>query len=368
MRPFTGVEFRATVVSHLHCEVAHHLPSKTLRQWHMGMAHKRSISAVRNKSITPKFSTVSSWKRRLRQGRHPRLKVCTLWTFPLKAGRSRWSRPNEIPTTGGLQQRPPSLRNYFASTIAVLRQTYVVSVILRHLTLCVVWSGHGAVQLIQAVEWNKFCQKAFCSQFACFPQAFLDMFLNLVWQPRPLLRQKRGSPQLLAACASPEAKVTFAFSTAFKMNATIPCSLVGFCWSNVWLKILWYKVVFQRFLDFELYWIEACPALLSNVPNWKQFPRGNSVQPFSPGKRQVQKITSKHVQEICALWINKPFGGVVAGALLASHVFDEVFHVFFGGIMADITVALLRSVSHSRFCLRHCPLQPPRPWLHPEFL
>lgn len=117
----------------------------------------------------------------------------------------------------------------------------------------------GAVQLIQAVEWNKFCQKAFCSQIACFPHAFLEMFLNLVLQPRPLLRQKRCSPRLLAACASPEATVTFVFSTAFKMNATIFCSFVGFWWSNVWLKILWYKVCFQRFLNFELYWIEAYP-------------------------------------------------------------------------------------------------------------
>lgn len=126
--------------------------------------------------------------------------------------------------------------------------------------LCV-WFGQGMVQCSSSkrLSGTNSVKKPFCSQIACFPHAFLDMFLNLVWQPRPLLRQKRGSPRLLAACASPEATVTFVFSTAFKMNATIFCSFVGFWWSNVWLKILWYKACFQRFLNFELYWIEAYP-------------------------------------------------------------------------------------------------------------
>ena len=49
----------------------------------MGMAHNRSIGAVRNKKIAPRFSTVSSWKTRPRQDQHPRphrLQVCTPWT------------------------------------------------------------------------------------------------------------------------------------------------------------------------------------------------------------------------------------------------------------------------------------------------
>ena len=32
--------------------------------------------------------------------------------FPLNAGKSWWSRPNEIPTTVGLQQRPPNVQNF----------------------------------------------------------------------------------------------------------------------------------------------------------------------------------------------------------------------------------------------------------------
>ena len=31
-------------------------------------------------------------------------------TFPLTAGKGTWSRPNEIPTTVGLQQRPPNFK------------------------------------------------------------------------------------------------------------------------------------------------------------------------------------------------------------------------------------------------------------------
>ena len=53
------------------------------RQWHMGMAHRRSIGAVRNKRIAPRFSTASSRKTRPHQGQHPRpqrLQVCTPWT------------------------------------------------------------------------------------------------------------------------------------------------------------------------------------------------------------------------------------------------------------------------------------------------
>ena len=50
----------------------------------MGMAHRRSIGAVRNKRIVPGFSTASSWKTRPHQGQHPRphrLQVCTPWTL-----------------------------------------------------------------------------------------------------------------------------------------------------------------------------------------------------------------------------------------------------------------------------------------------
>ena len=32
--------------------------------------------------------------------------------FPLNAGKSWWNRPNEIPTTVGLQQRPPNFQNF----------------------------------------------------------------------------------------------------------------------------------------------------------------------------------------------------------------------------------------------------------------
>ena len=49
----------------------------------MGMAHNRSIGAVRNKKIAPRFSTVSSWKTRPRQDQRPRphrFQVCTPWT------------------------------------------------------------------------------------------------------------------------------------------------------------------------------------------------------------------------------------------------------------------------------------------------
>ena len=56
---------------------------KAPRQWHMGMAHRRSIGDVRNKRIAPRISTASSWKTRPRQGQHPRpqrLQVCTPWT------------------------------------------------------------------------------------------------------------------------------------------------------------------------------------------------------------------------------------------------------------------------------------------------
>ena len=61
----------------------HSFHFKASRQWHMGMAHRRSIGAVRNKRIVPRFSTALSWKTRPHQGQHPRphrLQVCTPWT------------------------------------------------------------------------------------------------------------------------------------------------------------------------------------------------------------------------------------------------------------------------------------------------
>ena len=48
------------------------------------MAHRRSIGAMRNKRIAPKFSTASSWKRRPYQGQHPRpqlFQVCTCFKY-----------------------------------------------------------------------------------------------------------------------------------------------------------------------------------------------------------------------------------------------------------------------------------------------
>ena len=74
---------------------------------------------------------------------------------------------------------------------------------------------------------------------------------------------KFGSSQNLVAFASPETKVCFSCSTAFNIKLSIPCNVVGFCCSNVWFKISWYKcgipftsrLGFQRFfaLNFRFF-------------------------------------------------------------------------------------------------------------------
>ena len=84
----------------------HFFHFKALHQLHMGMRHRRYIGAVRNKRIAPRFSIVSNWKTRPRQGQHPRAFLVAK-PIPFWSDDAQIMSRNIVPNANGVQNKFP---------------------------------------------------------------------------------------------------------------------------------------------------------------------------------------------------------------------------------------------------------------------